>query len=170
LSACGETVIIDPGVMPNDALLPTHDREVGVMIVVRSSARRALLFVRLVHHIQAEDFALGVMPAVEQLCVREGRIACLLIDVREFHGWGAVGAFAAQIRFLRTYGRRVERVALIGAPSWAGVIPAISALFVVAEIRCFVPGEGRVLRAWLRSPRPSGGSPSGDRCQQFVGR
>jgi hypothetical protein len=120
------------------------------MIVIRSSARRALMFVRLIQHIQADDFVLGVIPAMERLCEREGRVACLVIDVREFQGWGALGAFAAQIRFLRSYGRRVERVAVLGSRSWTGAVPAIAALFVAAEVRCFVPGEGRALRAWLR--------------------
>ena len=74
----------------------------------------------------------------------------LILDVRRFHGWGAGGTFAAQIRFLRCFGRSVERVAVFGSRAWNGATPAIAALFVAAEVRSFAPGQGWLMRRWMR--------------------
>jgi len=124
------------------------------MITIRASARRAVLRVRLIDRIQASDFSDTVTPVVERLCARHGRIEMLVIDVRRFHGWGTVGAFAAQIRFLRRCGRAIGRVAVLGSRAWAGAVPAIARLFVAAEVRAFTPCEGVRLRDWLRSAAP----------------
>jgi hypothetical protein len=124
------------------------------MITLRHSTRRAILRVRLIDRIQARDFTETVTPVVESLCLRHGRIDFLVIDVRRFAGWGALGAFAAQIRFLRRCGRSIARVAVLGPRAWAGAVPAIARLFVVAEVRAFTPREGRGLREWIRAEAP----------------
>jgi hypothetical protein len=124
------------------------------MITTRHSARRAILRVRLIEHIQAADFTEIVTPAAEELRRRHGRIDFLVIDVRRFAGWGALGAFTAQIRFLRGCGRSIARVAVLGPRAWAGAVPAIARLFVAAEVRAFTPCEGRRLRAWIRAEAP----------------
>jgi len=124
------------------------------MISVRSSSRRAILRVRLIDRIQAEDFSASVTPVAEALRERHGRIEFLIIDVRRFCGWGSVGAFAAQIRFLRRCGRAIARVAVLGPRAWAGAVPAVAALFVEAEVRAFTPAEGARLRDWIRAKAP----------------
>ena len=120
------------------------------MIDIRLNSRRAIMRVRLIDRLQAGDFNDTVMPAAERLRARHGQIAFLIIDVRRFNGWGAVGAFAAQIRFLRHFGRDILRVAVLGPRSWTGAIPAIAALFVSAEVRSFTPAQGIQLRDWIR--------------------
>lgn len=124
------------------------------MITLRHSTRRAILRVRLIDRIQAPDFTEVVTPAVEALLARHGRVDFLVIDVRRFAGWGALGAFAAQVRFLRGCGRAIARVAVLGPRGWAGAVPAIARLFVTAEVRAFTPGEGRRLRDWIRAETP----------------
>jgi hypothetical protein len=123
------------------------------MIEVKISPRRALMRVSLIDRIQAQDFTDTVTPAAERMRARHGSIAVLLLDVRRFQGWGACGAFAAQNHFLRRFGRSVERVAVLGPGAWRGIVPAIGALFVVAEVRSFAPGQAWLLRRWLRSRR-----------------
>ena len=121
------------------------------MINIKLSPRRAIMRVRLIDRIHAHDFSATVMPAAERLQDRHGGIDLLILDVRYFHGWGAVGTFAEQIRFLRRFGRNIARVAVFGSAAWAGSIPAIAGLFVASEIRCFTPADGAELRAWLRA-------------------
>ena len=77
------------------------------MIDIRLNSRRAIMRVSLIDRIQAQDFSEAVAPAAERLRARHGRIEFLILDVRRFHGWGAGGTFAAQIRFLRCFGRSV---------------------------------------------------------------
>lgn len=120
------------------------------MIDVKTSPRRALLRVRLIDRIRAQDFTGVLMPAARRVHARHGRIEILILDVRRFDGWGAAGAFAAQIHFLRCFGHSIERVAVLGSRAWSGVVPAIAALFVAAEVRTFVPGQAWLLRRWLR--------------------
>ncbi len=120
------------------------------MIDIRLNSRRALMRVSLIDRIQAQDFSEAVAPAAERLRARHGRIEFLILDVRRFHGWGAGGTFAAQIRFLRCFGRSVERVAVFGSRAWNGATPAIAALFVAAEVRSFAPGQGWLMRRWMR--------------------
>jgi hypothetical protein len=120
------------------------------MVTVKLGSRRAIMRVRLVDRLQAGDFRDTVMPAAERLRAQHGRIAFLILDVRRFGGWGAVGAFAAQIRFLRHFGRDVVHVAVLGPGAWGGAIPAIAALFVSAEVRSFTPAQGAQLREWIR--------------------
>ncbi len=88
------------------------------MIDIRLNSRRAIMRVSLIDRIQAQDFSEAVAPAAERLRARHGRIEFLILDVRRFHGWGAGGTFAAQIRFLRCFGRSVERVAVFGSRAW----------------------------------------------------
>jgi len=127
------------------------------MIDVKINPRRALMRVRLIDRIQAGDFTDAVTPAAERLCARHGRIEVLILDVRRFHGWGPVGTFAAQIRFLKGFGRGIERVAVLGPHAWRGAVPAIAAIFVAAEVRNFVPGQAWLMRRWLRlRPRRAG--------------
>ena len=120
------------------------------MISIRLDVERALLRVRFLGILQASDFRRSVTPAFEELRVRCGGIRLLLLDVRRFDGWGGVGTFAEQIAFLRRYGRDVARIAVLGPDAWRGVLPAIGALFVVAEVRAFTPRDTVRLRQWLR--------------------
>ena len=124
------------------------------MIHVRSSARRALLRVRLVDRIEAGDFIDVVMPVYERLLARHERIELLVLDVRRFAGWGDAGTFDAQIRFLKGCGRATARVAVLGCCAWRGAVPAIAALFVEAEVRAFTPEHGQRLREWIRAEVP----------------
>lgn len=125
------------------------------MIEIKTAARRAALRVTLIDRIHARDFEETVTPAAERLRERYGRIEFMILDVRRFHGWDGTGTFAAQIRFLRAFGRSVERVAVLGSRAWHGAVPAIAALFVAAEVRSFAPGQGWLLRRWLRRRRGS---------------
>ncbi len=127
------------------------------MIEIKAGVSRPWMRVTLIGRIHACDFSDTVMPAAERLRERDGRIGYLVLDVRRFHGWSGGGTFAAQIRFLHAFGRSVERVAVFGPPAWSGAVPAIAALFVAAEVRSFTPGQGGVLRRWLRRRGPSGG-------------
>lgn len=120
------------------------------MLDVRSSPRRGVLRVRFLDTLASEDFTATVQPPAAALCARHGCIRLLILDVRRFGGWSGLATFAAQIRFLRSFSRQIERVAVIGPPAWRGVVPALERLFVVAEIRCFAPGMVWELRAWLR--------------------
>jgi hypothetical protein len=125
------------------------------MIHVRSSSCRALLRVRLIDRIDARDFNQIVMPAFERLLARHGQVEMLVLDVRHFEGWGDAATFDAQIRFLKTCGRSTARVAVLGCRAWRGAVPAIAALFVVAEVRAFTPEQGVRLRDWIRSSVPA---------------
>lgn len=123
------------------------------MIAVKSAMHRACMRVTLIDRIHSRDFIESVTPAAQHLCDRHGSIRLLLLDVRRFHGWEGGGTFATQIRFLHAFGRRVERVAVLGPRAWHGVVPVIAALFVVAEVRSFAPGQGWLLRRWVRTGR-----------------
>lgn len=123
------------------------------MIEIRTMARRAGMRVTLIDHIHAQDFLATVIPAAQRLCAQHDRIEFLVLDVRRFAGWSGAGTFAAQIRFLRAFGRNVERVAILGPRAWHGALPAVAGLFVAAEVRNFMPGQGAQLRRWLRAPR-----------------
>lgn len=129
------------------------------MVNIRLSSRRAIMRVRLIDRLQAGDFRDVVTPAAHRLRERHGQIAFLILDVRRFDGWGAVGAFAAQIRFLRSFGRDIARVAILGPRAWVGALPAIAALFVSAEVRSFTPEQGMQLRDWLREQQAAALSP-----------
>ena len=121
------------------------------MMDVRSFARRAVMRVRFIGQIQASDFSQLATPTAERINQRFGGIEVLILDVRLLSGWEALTAFAEQIRFLRRFGRMVRRVAVLGNQGWRGAAPALAALFVEAEIRCFLPGENAALRRWIRS-------------------
>ena len=125
------------------------------MIQVRSSARRALLRVRLIDRIEASDFTGTVTPAFQRLLARHQRIELMVLDVRRFAGWGEPDTFDAQICFLRACGRATARVAVLGCDAWRGAVPAIAALFVEAEVRAFTPAEGIRLRDWMRAVVPT---------------
>ncbi len=120
------------------------------MIDIKTGASRPWMRVTLIDRIHACDFSDTVVPAAQRLRERDGRIEYLVLDVRRFHGWTGGGTFAAQIRFLHAFGRNVERVAVLGPRAWSGAVPAIAALFVAAEVRSFTPGQGGLLRRWLR--------------------
>ena len=126
------------------------------MIRVRTSARRALLRVRLIDRIEARDFTESVIPEFERLIARHERIELLVLDVRRFAGWGDPGTFDAQIHFLKGCGRATKRVAVLGCHAWKGAVPAIAALFVDAEVRAFTPAQGARLRDWMRVVAPLG--------------
>lgn len=125
------------------------------MIHVRSSTCRALLRVRLIDRIEAQDFDAVVVPVFERLLARHERIELLVLDVRRFAGWGDAATFDAQIRFLKTCGRATARVAVLGCHAWRGAVPAIAALFVEAEVRAFTPAQGLRLREWIRASVPA---------------
>ncbi len=126
------------------------------MIKIRTGVRRAWMRVTLIERIHAQDFIETVMPAAQRLHEQHGRIELLLLDVRSFQGWTGSGAFAAQSCFLRVFGRSIGRVAVFGSRAWKGAVPAIAQLFVAAEVRSFLPGQGWLLRRWLRTLRPDG--------------
>jgi hypothetical protein len=120
------------------------------MISVKLSSRRAIMRVSLIDRIDSRDFQDAVTPAVERMQAHHGGVELMILDVRHFAGWGDVGTFAEQIRFLRRFGRSFARVAVMGSAAWAGAVPAIAALFVASEIRSYTPQQGRELRAWMR--------------------
>jgi len=126
------------------------------MLQVRLHPRHAVMRVRFVDKLQASDFTLVAAPAAQRLLERDGGIGAIILDLRRFAGWGELGTLTAQIAFLRRFSRSIARVAVLGPPGWAGAVPAITRLFVVAEVRCFAPGEARKLLAWVRQLPASG--------------
>ena len=88
-----------------------------------------------------EDYDV-LVPAVQAIVDGSGSVR-LLLDLTGFH-WEKVDAWAADLRFGKTYHNSIERMAIVGRHEWEKWLTRLAEPFYAREARYF----DDVDRAW----------------------
>lgn len=117
------------------------------MLSVQFDAARAIAILEPQGALSKEDFE-RVANVIDPQIEKSGRLAGLVVHVRQFPGWDSFGALAAHIRFVKGHHNKVARVALCTDSPLGNVLPAIGKHFVSAEVRVFKDAEFEAAKAW----------------------
>ncbi len=94
------------------------------------------------------DFA-EVAALVDPYIEASGRLRGIMIRAAHFPGWDSFAALVSHIRFVREHEKHIARVAVCTDSPLLGLVPALAAQFVAAEVRAFPFVEHNEAFAWL---------------------
>lgn len=115
-----------------------EEEEGGKVLVVHVSGR-----------LRRTDYA-ALEPEADRL-VREHGTLRLLIEMTDFHGWDAGGAWE-DFKFGVSHFADIERLAMIGETKWQEGMATFAKPFAKAKVRYFDHAAAAVARDWLREP------------------
>ena len=97
-----------------------------------------------------DDYRSRLVPRLEALIERFGRIRVLFYMDETFRGWGFRSAWANTILDVR-HRADFERIAVVGAPAWEVWCLKLAGLLMVGEIRTFSSRRLQEAWDWLRA-------------------
>jgi hypothetical protein len=109
------------------------NEEVGVIEKLPRSNENVLGF-HVSGDVTREDYD-TLVPAVQTIVDESGSVR-LLLDLTDFH-WEKVEAWAADLRFGKTYHNSIERMALVGNRQWEKWLTRLAAPFYAREAKYF---------------------------------
>lgn len=92
----------------------------------------------------------GVRADLDAWLARRDRMR-LVLDLREFRGWGGPTALFRHLGIVRGLRDRPERVAIVGEPGWQRLAAQVASQLVRAEVRWFPKPELDRAERWVRS-------------------
>jgi hypothetical protein len=113
-------------------------RDKGVLVVSPADRLETTDFERL---------RLLADPYIEE----HGDLNGLLIDAESFFGWEDFSGMLSNIRFLRNYHEKIERVAAVTDNGFLAILPSVADYFVAAEVRHFNYQDRDEALNWLSS-------------------
>lgn len=104
--------------------------------------------VELSGKLTTEDYATFV-PVIESAVHQRGRV-CLLVAMRDFHGWTA-GALWEDVKFDWKHYGNIELLAIVGEKKWEAGMAQFCRPFTRATIKYFEVTEIDEARRWVSS-------------------
>lgn len=93
-----------------------------------------------------DDYA-AFVPVIESAIRQHGKV-CLLVAMRDFHGWTA-GALWEDVKFDWKHYGDIERLAIVGEKKWEAGMAQFCRPFTRATIKYFDIGEIDEARRWV---------------------
>lgn len=93
-----------------------------------------------------EDYA-AFVPVIESAIRQHGKV-CLLVAMRDFHGWTA-GALWEDVKFDWKHYGDIERLAIVGEKEWEAGMAQFCRPFTRATIKYFDISEIDEARRWI---------------------
>lgn len=109
---------------------------------------RGVLVVRPRGRLIADDFA-RIGAEVDPWIEERGFLAGVLVHTRKFPGYANLRAFRAHMRFLRSHGETVRRLAIVTDGKIFSRVPAVVNRILPPEVRHFPYDEDEKALAWL---------------------
>jgi SpoIIAA-like len=111
---------------------------------------KGILVVSPADRLETTDFErlrLLADPYIEE----HGDLNGLLIDAESFFGWEDFSGMLSNIRFLRNYHEKIERVAAVTDNGFLAILPSVADYFIAAEVRHFNYQDRDEALNWLSS-------------------
>jgi hypothetical protein len=96
------------------------------------------------------DYKRRLVPRIESLIERFGKVRVLFYMDETFQGWGLRSAWANTVLDVR-HRADLEKVAVVGAPAWEAWCVKLAGLLLAGEIRTFPPDQLQQAWDWLRA-------------------
>ena len=120
--------------------------------MIHAQLRRdeGLLIVSPTGRLQQSDFE-QVRRLVDPYLEKHGKLNGLLIDAEAFPGWEDFSGLLSHLRFIRSYEKKIERVAAVTDNRFLAILPAVADHFVAAEVRHFDYQDRDIALNWLQA-------------------
>jgi hypothetical protein len=96
------------------------------------------------------DYKCRLVPRLESLIARFGRVTVLFYMDETFQGWDLKSAWANTTLDVR-HRADFERIAVVGAPAWEEWCVKLAGIFMTGKIRTFPPEQLQQAWGWLRA-------------------
>lgn len=74
----------------------------------------------------------------------------LMLDLRDFDGWAALGALHNHLSLIRDHHRFLRRVAVVGDKAWQKLAEKVASRFIAADTRFFDAVDVALAEVWIR--------------------
>ena len=119
------------------------------MFEILPESKGDLLAIKASGKLTAEDYEQTLLPKLEQLFRKHGRLNMLVQFSDDFAGWASTTAAWDDMKIGLQHGGDFEKFALVGGPEWIGWGAKLFGMFVPGQIRLF-PDEAREqAMSWL---------------------
>jgi hypothetical protein len=115
------------------------------MLEILPESRGKVLWVRASGKLTDADYREILIPRLEELIKKYGRIRLLFHLAQDFQGW-ELGALWDDARFGLHHLHDFDKIAVVGAPRWAEVLMKLFARFMDAEVKVMIPNQ--LAEAW----------------------
>lgn len=119
------------------------------MFEILSESKNNLLAVKASGKLTAQDYEQTLLPKLEQLFERHGRLKILVQFSGDFVGWASTAAAWDDMKIGLHHAGDVEKFALVGGPEWVGWGAKLFGMFVSGQIRLFPEEAREQAMAWL---------------------
>jgi hypothetical protein len=120
------------------------------MIAFMQESGGNLLGVHAGGKLTENDYKDCLVPRLELLIDRFGKVRVLFYMDETFHGWDLKSAWANTTLDVR-HRADFERIAVVGAPAWEEWCAKLAGRFMAGEIRTFPPDQLQQAWDWLRA-------------------
>lgn len=119
------------------------------MINAQLLRNKGLLIVSPSGKLQKADFE-QLRRLVDPYLEKHGKLNGLLIDAKSFPGWEDFSGLLSHLRFIRSYEKKIERVAAVTDNGFLAILPAVAGHFTAAEVRHFDYQDRDMALNWLQ--------------------
>ncbi len=106
------------------------------MIEILDGSEGNCVGVRATGKLTDEDYRNVWIPKLEEVIAAHGAFRCLLHMDEGFEGW-ELGAMWDDMHFGFKHRKEVEKIAVVGGPSWAEWSVKLGSLLVAGEVKAF---------------------------------
>lgn len=118
------------------------------MISVDTVRDKKILLIAPQGPLERGDFQ-TIANEFERAVASMGKLTGLLIKTRSFPGWETFEAITAHLKFIASYHRSIERVAVVTESRFMRIVPRLAGYFVHPTIRVFAFEETEKALGWL---------------------
>ena len=134
-------------VRENEASNRCHRHEGGSRVIKTDIISANAVRIVAPKKLTAADFR-QLRPQIDFLISQHGQIR-LLIDASGFDGWENIAAFTAQVGFIRTHQRKIERMAVIAGHDWQRWVIGTVRMFLHPEARAYDKNHENDALRWI---------------------
>ncbi len=118
------------------------------MLELMEESRGNVLGIRASGKLTRADYVQTLVPRLDELTQQFGRVRALFFMDEGFRGWTASAAWANTVMDFRFRGR-MEKVAMVGAPTWEAWCVRLSRPVIGAELRLFRRDQQKAAWDWV---------------------